>query len=86
MGIIAANHRKDLKMLACHKTMFYTVGQEEYSSLLHRGCQWIKKITVKAEIYKLFFQNCVMIFEEAIRALKMDELPAPELSNVLCRL
>ena len=45
-----------------------------------------KKITVKAEIYMFFSNNYVMIFEEAIRTLKMDELTAPELFNVLCRL
>lgn len=45
-----------------------------------------KKDYSKTETYTLFFWNCSMIIEEAIRNLeKHDGLAACELFNVICR-
>lgn len=38
------------------------------------------------QVYMLFLQNCLTIFEEAIKSLEKDELTAPELFDIMYRL
>lgn len=79
------------KMLKCWppiKPYFQNVGQEECPSLTWKYIEDEngEKDYSKTEMYMLFLQNCLMIFEEAIKCLKKDELTAPELLDVMYRL
>lgn len=79
------------KMLKCWppiKPYLQNVGQEECPSLTWKYIEDknIEKDYSKTEMYMLFLQNCLMIFEEAIKSLEKDELTAPELFDVMYRL
>lgn len=50
MAVIVASHRKDVKMLACHKIIFQSVAQEECLIPIWKYVEGENgKITVKQE-------------------------------------
>ena len=74
------------KMLKCWpevKLYFKVWGKKNFLILFRNTLRMRmeKRITVK-QMYMLLFQNCLMIFEEAIKSLEKDELTAPELFEV----
>ncbi|XP_058409245.1 uncharacterized protein LOC131412973 [Diceros bicornis minor] len=79
------------KMLKCWPTIksyFQSVGKEECPSLIWKYIEDEngEKAYSTTEIYMLFLQNCLMVFEEAIRSLEKDKLSAPELFDIMCKL
>nr|XP_012606182.1 uncharacterized protein LOC105863530 isoform X1 [Microcebus murinus] len=79
------------KMLNCWpavKSYFQNMGKEECPSLIWKYIEDEneEKDYSTTEIYMLFIQNCLMIFEEAVRSLEKDKLTAPELFDVMSKL
>lgn len=64
------------------------MGQEECPSLIWKYIEGKsgEKDDSKTEVYMLFLQNSLMIFEEAIKNLEKEELTAPELFDIIYRL
>lgn len=69
------------KMLDCHKIVFSNCETRRISSNseIHSGYNEEKKICNKTK-NMLFFQTCLLIFEETIEYLEKDELTTPDLS------
>ena len=79
------------KMSKCWPTVksyFQSVGEDKCSSLIWKYTEdeSREKDYSTTEMYMPFFQNCLMIFEEAIRSLEKDKLSAPELFDVMYEL
>lgn len=74
-----------LKCWPAIKSYFQSVGQEECPSLIWKYIddENGEKDYSEIEVYMLFLQNCLMIFEEAIKSLEKDELTAPELFDTM---
>ena len=65
-------------MLTCCKIIFL---KSEFGSTLKMRME--KGIRVK-QMFRLFLQNCLMTFTEAMRSLEKDEPTTSELFNVIC--
>lgn len=75
--------KKGCKMLACCKIFFKC--ETRRSPPLSWKCfedENGAKDYFKTEIYMLFLQSCLVIFEEILRSLKKDEMTALELFQV----
>ena len=80
-----------VRMLKCWpavKSYFRSVGQEGCPSLIWKYIEDEngEEDHSRTEIYMLFLQNCLMIFEGTIRSPEKGELTAPELFDVMYRL
>lgn len=63
MAIIVASHRKDVKMLACHKIKFQSVAQEECLAPIWKYVEDEngEKDYSETGINLLILQNCLII-------------------------